>query len=176
MVTAGKMEDAPFTIQGITGYNANIYNAHGPQPGGNGDILAPGRSISQFLAGQAQSADPSGGLVAPGWWAIDDFNTGVPNGDELTGVTAGNGRIDDDQTLTGAALGLADSQVTSFTVWFGLHDVAFDTNGDGFTQTFASPQASFNGLSFGTTLASVPEPTSAGLLVMTAAFLLRRKR
>ena len=176
MVTMGGLNDAPFTLGQIGLYNQDIYNGAAPQAAGNGDPLPTGRSISQFLAGEPASTDASGGVVTNGWWAIDDFNTQVPNGDESFGVNGGDGRIDDNQTITGGQLGFAGQPVTSFTVWFGLHDVAFDTNGDGFSLTEASPAASFTGLSFGTNLVSIPEPSSYLIFSLALGALVRRKR
>jgi hypothetical protein len=175
-VTAGGMADAPFTTNQISGFNASIYNAGAPSLVGNGDALGTGRSISQYLAGAVASPDPSGGLVTNGWWAIDDFNTGIPDGEEGYGVYGGDGRLDDNQIVTGANLGLTGQPLTSFTVWLGLHDVAFDTNGDGFTLTDAAPQASFVGVSFGTSLVTVPEPSALVFLLAASGFGLRRKR
>ncbi len=93
MVTAGGLNDAPFSLAQLGTYNGGIYNADSPQSLGNGDALATGRSISQYLAGAPASANPSGGAVANGWWAIDDFNTQVPNGDESFGVNGGDGPL-----------------------------------------------------------------------------------
>ena len=176
MVTMGGLNDAPFTLGQLGNYNGGIYNSGTPQAAGNGDPLPTGRSISQFLAGEPSSTSPSGGAVANSWWAIDDFNTQVPNGDESFGVTGGDGRIDDNQTITGGQLGFAGQPLTSFTVWFGVHDVAFDTNGDGFSLTEASPAASFTGMTFGTNLAAIPEPSGAVLLLLGLGISLRRKR
>jgi hypothetical protein len=176
MITVGGIADAPFSIAQVGNYNHQIYNQGNPEQSGNGDALSPGRSISQYLAGAAASPTASGGAVANGWWSIDDFNAQVPNGDESFGVTGGDGRIDDNQTVTGNDLGLTGQPLSSFTVWFGLHDVAFDTNGDGFTLTEGTPSASFNGFSFGTTLATVPEPSVCILMLGTGALMLRRRR
>ncbi len=175
-ITNGTINDAPFTTGQIGNYNARIYNAVAPTPSGNGDALDTGRSISQYLAGAPASPQPSGGLVANGWWAIDDFNTGIPNGAEGFGVYGGDGRLDDNQIVTGASLGLTGQPLTSFTVWLGLHDVAFDTDGDGFTLTDATPQASFVGMTFGSSLLTVPEPAGIALLVAASGLWFRRKR
>ena len=176
MVTGGGMADAPFTSQQIANYNSSIYNAGAPTASGNGDALETGRSISQYLAGAPVSPWPSGGEVASGWWAIDDFNTRVANGAESFGVYGGEGRIDDNQTVTGANLGLTGQPFSTLTVWFGLHDVAFDTDGDGFTLTEAAPQASITGLTFGGNLAAIPEAGTSMFLLSLAAIGLRRRR
>jgi hypothetical protein len=176
LVTAGGMGDAPFNPAQIATYNSSIYSQGTPQLSGSGSMLETGRSISQYLSGAPAQSGPSGGLVSNGWWAIDDFNTRIPNGAEELGVSGGDGRIDDNQTVTGGMLGLAGQPMSSFTVWLGLHEVAFDTDGDGFTPTEASPQATFAGMSFGANLNVIPEP-GAGLLVLAAAgIFLRRKR
>jgi hypothetical protein len=132
--------------------------------------------MSQFLAGLPAS-DVSGGNVRQGWYAIDDWNTIPRDGNEdfLSNPEGGIGRLPIDATISGQMLGMAgDSRISTFTVWFGYHDIGFDTNGDGFTATSSTQEASVRSINLG---ASIPESGPALLLSAAAgAALLRRRR
>lgn len=113
-----------------------------------------GVTASEHILGITGPNDPvGGGQMATGFWAVDDFNTKVdPNADEApsTNPDAGNGGPDDNQTISGSAandsgdgsFGLADGTIVSrVTYYFALQDVAFDTDGDGCTETNTLPSA-----------------------------------
>ena len=179
-VTVGTMDDAPFSATQLSNYNAQQYSTLGAGGiTGSGAVLPHGKSLSQFLSGQP-GANSSGGLVQPGWWAIDDFNAIVLDGPEGTNVNPGSGQggLDPDQTILGTDLGLAASEpISGFTVWFGFYDVGFDTSGDGFTTTRGRSGASFSDLTLGRSFESIPEPSaSLSCLAGLACLSLRRKR
>jgi hypothetical protein len=187
-VTLGGMDDAPFDVSKVSQFKATDYsdlsgskyfNADGSVRAGgisSDDPVACGVSMSQYLSGASATAAPSGGTVQRGWYAIDDWNARVKDGaeDVLTNPEAGGGRLAIDQSVTGGMLGLTDFEtVRTFTVWFGYHDIGFDTDGDGFTATNSNQEASLRQISLGS---SVPEPTSAVLLAGALAMALRRRR
>jgi hypothetical protein len=130
MITLGKASDAPFDVASLDEYSAldynntrsgSFYSTAGLPSGlaGTAQRLGPGRSISQFLRGAPGSA-VSGGLVQPGWYSIDDFNAGVFDGPEqyLDNPLPGDGSIDDNQTITGASLGLdPETPLSAITIW-----------------------------------------------------------
>jgi len=191
MITLGTADQAPFSLSRISDYTAldysntgsgTYYNAAGGLTGlpGTGQRLETGRSISQFLSDSPGSA-VSGGLVQQGWYSIDDFNAVVFDSPEdfLDNPFSGDGALDDNQTVTGIALGLpANAPLTAITIWFGYHDVAFDTDGDGFTSTDNNIFERVAGLTLGSRVpASVPEPGISGLLLGLVSWAgIRRKR
>jgi hypothetical protein len=190
MITLGGVDDAPFSLSQLANYGATdysnmgsstYYNALGGVTGlpGTGQRLATGRSISQYLSGGA-AAPVSGGLVQPGWLAVDDFNAWLYDGPEAEwdNPYAEEGTLDTNPLITGTSLGLApEDRVTSFTVWMGFHDVGFDSDGDGFTATDGNPYVSFAGLSLGyTEPLLVPEASSAVLLALSLVCMQRRNR
>ncbi len=187
-VTIGGIEDAPFDINQLDAYrptdysnltNSAYFNTDGTVRAGATSTdgrLDCGASMSQFLAGQP-AADATGGNVQRGWYAIDDWNSLVRDGEEdfISNPEAGIGRLPIDQTVTGAMMGYGeDEMITKFTVWFGYYDVGFDTNGDGFTSTNSNQEASVRTLSLG---GSVPEP-GPSIMAFAAAigFALQRRR
>lgn len=192
MITLGDFDSAPFSPAAIAAYGAADYNdlgsstyysASGAPTGntGTGLPLATGRSISQFLSGSATSP-VSGGLVQPGWFALDDFNARVFDGPEgeWDNPWADEGSGGGSQIVTGTSLGLApETDVSVFTLWIGYHDVAFDSDGDGFTATDGNPFVSLASLSIGSTLTAshAPEPTAALLFggLLLCGFLQRRR-
>jgi hypothetical protein len=190
MVTLGGADDAPFSMADIGNYRASDYTALGSstyynglggltgQPG-TGERLATGRSMSQFLSG-ASAAPVSGGLVQRGWYAVDDFNAWVFDGPEAEwdNPYAEQGTLDDNPLITGTALGLAPGEhITGFTLWIGMHDVGFDSDGDGFTATDGNPFVSLAGLTLGCAEPeAVPEPSAAALALLVFGGLIRRKR
>lgn len=191
MVTVGAINDAPFTPQQIQAYtpadysvftSGTFYNALGQPTGaaGTGNRLDTGKSISQFLSGGPATA-VSGGLVQDGWYSIDDFNARIYDApeDDDTNPVAGDGAIDDNQTVTGLTLGgnTGDSFQT-VTLWFGLHDVALDSNGDGFTGTNGNVFEGLTQITIGASAPdAVPEPGKLVLLGISGIFLLSiRKR
>lgn len=122
-----------------SGLNASTYN--------NQTHYQSGTTISEHLLSVSRPNSAGGGQMATGVWAVDDFNTNVLPSFMPEAVTtnpgADNGRPNDNQTLSGnGSFGLADGTVvSSVTYYFGLQDVAFDTNGDGCTQTNTLPSA-----------------------------------
>lgn len=192
MITLGDYASAPFAPAAIASYGATdysnlasgtFYNALGTPTGnaGTGLPLATGRSISQFLSGAAGSP-VSGGLVQPGWFAIDDFNARIFDGPEAEwdNPWAEEGSAGGNHLITGTALGLApEVDASVFTVWIGYHDIAFDSNGDGFTATDGNPFVSLASISIGSSIpaATAPEPSGAlFLMILGAAGLLQRRR
>ena len=192
MMTLGTASEAPFNPARINDYTAQDYNqiisgtyfnAAGGLTGqqGTGQRLASSRSISQFLAG-TPGTPISGGLVQPGWYSIDDFNAVVYDGPEefLDNPFPGDGLIDDNQTITGAMLGLdPKAPLTAITIWFGYHDVAFDTNGDGFTASDTNIYERVSSLTLGSSVPAnvVPEPALPSLLGgLIGGLALRRRR
>jgi hypothetical protein len=143
--------------------------------------LPPGRSITQFLAGLPGNPD-SEGMVDVGWYAMDQFNVKVKDGAEGSlNPSNGTGNILNVFNVSGADLGLADDEkVTRLTIWKGYYDVAFDTNGDGFTRTGPNNQiGQVSGLRIGSTDFGppVPEPSAAVLAgLMGFGLFLRRRR
>jgi hypothetical protein len=190
MITLGTANQSPFDPARINDYTAldynntgsgTYYNSLGSLTGNAGTEarLGTGRSISQFLAGTPGTAI-SGGLVQPGWYSIDDFNAIVFDAPEayLDNPFPGDGAIDDNQNLTGTALGLnPNAPITSITVWFGGHDVAFDSDGDGFTTTETNIYERIAALTLGTSSASpVPEPGFTTLLILAIGCMLLSRR
>jgi len=150
--------------------SGTFYSTAGRPTGlaGTGQRLGTGRSISQFLSGAPDNA-VSGGLVQPGWYSIDDFNAVVLDAPEdfLNNPLPGDGSIDDNQTITGDSLGLDPrTPLTAITIWFGYHDVGFDSDGDGFTATDTNIFERVAGLTLGSegTLSPAPEPGPITLL------------
>jgi hypothetical protein len=180
-VTVGGIEDAPFDPAAVDTYSATDYSVlpDGVTPGtGTTTPLATGRPMSAFLAGQNRTT-ATNGAVQPGWWAADGFNVAVTAGRESArnpGPAAD--ALNRSFTVTGAALGLAASAlVDKVTVWFGFNDVAFDTNGDGFTRTAGDHTARLVSLSLGASTPTViPEPDLATLVSLGVAFLIFRSR
>ena len=163
--------------------SGTYYDALGVPSGssGTGRQLGRGRSISQYLSASPGSG-VSGGLVQPGWFALDDFNARIFDGPEELAANplASDGSLEDNVTISGTRLGLpAEEHIQRFTVWMGYHDVAFDSDGDGFTATGGNPFVSVSQLSLGCTpvLAVIPEPGVGGIAVLLAgAGLIRRRR
>jgi hypothetical protein len=181
-VTVGGIDDAPFDPGAVSGYEASDYSVVPPGvvpgEGNRRDALANGRPISAFLAGQNRTT-PTNGPVQPGWWAADGFNVTVnagPEGPRNPAPVGGGGN--QSFTVTGAMLGLAATElVERVTVWFGFNDVAFDTNGDGFTRSSGDQFVRLASLTLGASTPSViPEPDLATLISLGVAFLLFRSR
>ncbi|MEL6945916.1 MAG: hypothetical protein AAFO82_24945, partial [Bacteroidota bacterium] len=107
--------------------------------------LPNGLTISEFITSTTDMDGSPGGLVRNGLWAIDDFNTTILDGPEAatTNPTSGNGSVDDNQTLNAVDdFGLTvGNQIQTITYYFGLSDVAFDTDNNGFTRTNTLPAA-----------------------------------
>jgi len=118
-----------------------------------GTELPNNMTISEFLGGSAGS-----GLNAPGWYSADGFNTEIYDapehsngmnpqaGDNPDSVSAedlgGSGGTSSNLSGIDGHFGLSDGDlVTQVTYIFGLTDVAFDTDGDGCTQTNTLPAA-----------------------------------
>jgi hypothetical protein len=190
MVTAGGMDDAPFSLSLMGSYqptdytdtgSGTYYNSMGGVTGlpGTGDRLATGRSMSQFLTGAA-AAPVSGGLVQPGWFAVDDFNAWILDGPEadLDNPYAEDGTLDVNPLISGARLGLQPGAgVTTFTIWIGINDVGLDSDGDGFSHTDGNPSVRLAGLSLGASVVQgIPEPGSCALLGAAALLAGRRRR
>ncbi len=116
------------------------------------------------------------------WYRVGDFNAVVFDGPEelLDNPFPGDGEIDDNPALTGTMLGLdPGTPLTAITVWFGYHDVAFDTDGDGVTSSDTNIYERVANLTFGSSnpVAHVPEPTLPSLLtLLCGGFLPRRRR
>ncbi|MEO0414050.1 MAG: Calx-beta domain-containing protein, partial [Verrucomicrobiota bacterium] len=126
-----------------------------------GDDLPTGVRLSEFLSGIASSDTANAGndgevnSVQAGWVSLDDFNSFVMDGAEQSTFNPGNpndnnvfpGYGIDQQffsqstTADGVAdFGLDDSdRIESLTIYTGLTDIAFDTNGDGFTKSNTLP-------------------------------------
>lgn len=180
-VTVGGIEDAPFDPAAVDTYTARDYSVvpDGVVPGtGSATLLANGRPMSAFLAGQSRTTAVDG-MVEPGWWAADGFNVAVTSGREAgrNPAPAANA-LNRSYTVTGAALGLAASElVEKVTVWFGFNDVAFDTNGDGFTRTAGDHTARLVSLTLGASAPTIiPEPDLATLISLGLAFFIFRSR
>jgi hypothetical protein len=166
----------------IGNYTNIIYNAMSSSAGyfdATGTVINPGaatnaplannRTMSEFLDGQSTGTYAPGGLIKAGWWAIDDFNTTILDGPEAatTNPATGNGSVDDDQTVTGINFGLANNTlVQQITYYFGITDVAFDTDGNGFTQTNSSPAAGVTWFEVG--IAADDCPTAIELVSFSA--------
>ena len=189
-VTLGGLDDAPFTFGQLAGYGATQYNDLGSasfldqlgQPSGGpatNNQLPHGKSLSQFLKGTPGGV-ASGGVVSPGWFAMDDFNAVVLDGEESLNVNPGAGdtSLPSNQSIIGSDLGLAGGQgLDSFTVWMGYYDVGFDTDGDGFTTTRGIQQGVISELSFGSSsdFIVVPEPSIAWILLGGGLFAISRR-
>lgn len=126
----------------LTTYTNDDYN------GCNG---ATQTTMGNFLLGTPMVSE---GNIAPGVWTDDGLNTGVacPPTPEAATVnpaagTGGNNGVD--------PCGAADwnlppgTPVTSFTTILGLQDVAYDTDGNGFTSSNTSPIARLNEIKIG---------------------------
>lgn len=190
-VTTGTFDGAPFTASDIFNYKNTTYsdvssgkffNAEGIKTGalGTDNLLANGKSMSQFLSGQA-GTQTSGGLVQPGWFANDDYHVDFTDGPEttFTNPAAGSPVFHDTLSISGEDLGLSDlDAVTSFTVWLGYTDVGFDTNGDGFSSTGSTQRGMISSVRVGTgELPPVPEPGTGLFAVLTGlAWMVRRRR
>ena len=184
-VTVGGVEDAPFDLSAIGRYTAGDYSRVPgdllPGTGRNNDVYANGVPMSQFLQGNG-SSKPVNGLVQNGWWSADGFNVNVSAAEEAApnNPKPAGGSFGGSGTVTGMSLGLgSDQEVSRFTVWFGFHDVGFDTNGDGFTQTETDQVGAVTSLRVGSTLSGplpVPEPAAAAIVPLALVFLLRRRR
>jgi len=182
-VTVGGIEDAPFDPAAVDSYGARDYSVvpEGliPGQGSSTTPLANGRPMSSFLAGDTRTT-ATNGPVQPGWWAADGFNVAVHGGREANGnPKPAADALNRSFTVTGGALGLAASTlVDKVTVWFGFNDVAFDTNGDGFTRTAGDHTARLVSLSLGASSAPVlvPEPDAAALLSLGLAIYIFRSR
>lgn len=151
--TNGSSEAYEYTLitlngTGNTTIEANIGNYN------NLSDYQAGITMSEDILGMTDGDGSPGGQMIPGFWAVDDFNTTVlpPPAQEAstTNPAAGNGSVDDNQTISGAAsndsgdgnFGLAEGAIVqNVTYYFGLQDVAFDTDGDGCTKTNTLPSA-----------------------------------
>ena len=195
-VTLGTMDDAAnnyFDPAMVANYKntdyTNVgsgvfYNADGTPSGAaaSGLPLSDGKSMSQYLAGQ-NAQTPSGGIVAPGWFANDDFHVNFQDGPEtaFTNPTAGAPALSKQDTLSvhGVGdLGLDElASVTSFTVWLGYNDVGFDSNGDGFTSTGSTQRGMISFVDIGASEPPpVPEPTTNVLVGLLGLAMLSRRR
>jgi len=131
--------------------NAPIQNVTGDPIGGT--EFPNNMTISEFLGGMAGS-----GFNATGWYSMDGFNSNIFDapehsggmnpmmGDNPDGVSAGDigGSAGSSSNLGGITgnFGFNDGDlITSVTYLFGLHDVSFDTDGDGCTQLNTLPAA-----------------------------------
>ena len=189
-ITLGGVSDAPFTFGQLAGYGATQYSDLGSasfltpsgQPSGGpatNSQLPNGKSLSQHLTG-AVGGTPSGGEVAPGWFALDDFNAVVLDGEESLNVNPGSGAssLPANQTILGSDLGLAGgAAMTTFTVWMGYYDVGFDTDGDGFTTTRGLQQGAISELTLGSSSSfiGVPEPSVVWAVLGGVLLLLGRR-
>jgi hypothetical protein len=192
-VTLGSVEDAPFTVGDISNYKntdyTNVgsgvfYNADGTPSGAaaTNQPLQDGKSMSQYLAGQP-GASPGGGVVAPGWFANDDFHVNFQDGPEanFTNPTPGSPDSSKPDTLSVRGveeLGLDElANVSSFTVWLGYNDVGFDSNLDGFTSTGSTQRGMISFVNIGVTEpGGVPEPSTSVLLGLLSLGVLTRRR
>lgn len=132
---------------GISSYTNDIYG------GCNAAIQT---SMGNFLLGNIGTV--SEGNIAPGVYTDDGLNTSVscPPVPEAatTNPGAGNGPSNGASNITGAMMGLAaGTPITSFTAVLGLHDVAYDTDGNGFTNSNSNPAARFSNLCIGNSMA-----------------------
>ena len=132
---------------GIASYTNDIYG---------GCNAASQTSIGNFLLGNTGIV--SEGNLAPGIYTDDGLNTTVmcPPAPEAatTNPMAGNGPSNGVSNVTGAMMGLpAGTPITSFTAVLGLHDVAYDTDGNGFTNSNSNPAGRFSQLCIGNSTA-----------------------
>lgn len=193
-VTLGTVADAPFNVADFSNYKntdySNVgsgvfYNADGSPSGvaATNQPLQDGKTISQFLAGQAGQS-PGGGAVAPGWFANDDFHVNFQDGPEANFTNPTPGSPDPSKPDTLSVRGVEDlgldelANVTSFTVWLGYHDVGFDSNLDGFTSTGSTQRGMISFVNIGVSEpVAVPEPATNLLLAgMSLVVLTRRRR
>lgn len=125
----------------IANYSNTIYNDVSSVAIGSGAAYMNGQTMSEFITNTSDIDGTQGGQVRAGLWAIDDFNTTIEEGNE--DPTQGNGGPDDNQILNAASdIGTTPNQnVVSVTYIFGLYDVAFDLDNDGFTGTNTNPDA-----------------------------------
>jgi hypothetical protein len=142
--------------------------------------LPNGKTISQHLAGQA--AGPASENVEIGWYAADMHSARVNDGPEdFDNPSGGTGFAQNVFDVNAQKLGVdPETKVTSFTVWMGYFDVAFDTNGNGTTRTGPNSQiGQISSVKLGATdfTPAVPEPSGA-LCAILALFgsLIRRRR
>lgn len=114
--------------------------------------LPNGISISEHITGLTDVGN-QGGFLRPGLWTIDDFNTNIFDGPEGQGTNpiGGNGATNDNQTINGVTdLGMSvGTPINKITYYFGLTDVAFDTDNDGDTRTNSLPAASWTWMELG---------------------------
>ena len=170
------VNSVPFTESDIGNYSKTDYNdcsattyldtncdetANPPTT----NVVPNNVTMSEFLNGDPSGTHAPGGLITPGWWAVDDFNTTILDGLEATSTNpqAGNGSEDDNQTISGAPtysgdgggtpdgdFGLAETTaVNSVTYFLGYSDVAVDTDNNGFTSTNSLPAAGVTFLTLG---------------------------
>jgi hypothetical protein len=188
MVTVGGIADAPFTQGQIGSYGgrnySNLTNSSYLNPDGTVEaggvatntLLPRGQTISQFLSGTP--GGPANNIVRAGWYAQDDFNVDILNGPE-DDLSNPDGSLDKRELfVTNENLGMADGTgVSKITVWLGYQDVAFDTNGNGTTQTSSTQEQVFSNITIGSKwVTPVPEPGAALCGLMGAVTLMLRRR
>lgn len=193
-VTLGSVADAPFDIANVANYkntdytnvSSGVYYKPDGTPSGaaaTNNPLSDGKSISQFLAGQA-GATPAGGAVQPGWFANDDFHVNFHDGPEAGFSNPGAGSPDPTRPDTLSVRGMEElgldelANVTNFTVWLGYNDVGFDSDGNGFSSTGSTQRGMISFVNIGVSEPTpVPEPSVTMAWAMASfAWLWRRRR
>ncbi len=121
-------------------------------------------SMGNFLLGNIGTV--SDGNIASGIFTDDELNTTImcPPIAESAGTNPDSGAgSTNGVSSNGAGMGLAAGTIiTSFTAVLGLHDVAYDTDGNGFTSSNTSPIARLNEICIGNSMGcpcTFPEPT-----------------
>jgi hypothetical protein len=170
----------PTTYSNLT--NSGYYNADGTVKAGGVEspstALAHGKTISQHLAGSA--AGPAAFQVQPGWYAADKHNVVINDAREsFDNPSGGTGWTENVFDVNAELLGIDEqTQITSFTVWMGWHDVAFDTDGDGRTRTGTNSQlGQISGFKIGSSdFSPVPEPSSSSMALLALLGVCGRRR
>ena len=139
-------------LTNLTNYTNNIYS-------GCGGVTQS--SLGNFLLGNPMVSE---GNIAPGVVTDDALNTTVlcPPAAEGAGTNpdAGTGPSNGANACGAADWGMtAGTPVTSFTAILGLQDVAYDTDGNGFSSSNSGPLSRLNEIKIGKACAcGFPEP------------------